>query len=320
MNIVEEETAFEWFQRSKSISSPVANATNAFLSRRGRGRGYNWNEPSSIPEGTGISFMDQIFKSSDKKNGNIVFEISGGSGSGKTTLATSLAASYISATSLLDESETNTSITSVTQLPKIVILDAEYGIHIPILASSVRAAIIRRYQKRSDGQSVLSAMDRSTRKEEMEIEDEIASALARIHICHPRNCGIGFVSTLEVIRHALDAQSNISNPIMIIIDSLGAFEQRERMMEESRSGLSGRGDFIRQLGRLLRANKNVMVFATLTGNYQEDSWNKLVTHKVSLERVKSGTLEEREGFEFVALLNDCNVVVPFSVTSGGILC
>ena len=62
--------------------------------------------------------------SSSPQQKHIVFEIAGGSGIGKTSLVTSLAASYVAATSHLIHSSVMTSPT-----PQVVILDYEYGIH-----------------------------------------------------------------------------------------------------------------------------------------------------------------------------------------------
>ena len=438
----------------------------------------------TFQEGTHIRFIDELFQETTNaygnknvlavndesnantnqegnnnsvKNTNVVLEISGGTGVGKTTLVTSIAASFLAATSRFifpaqyntDCSDSTTSSTSQTtqQQPQVIFIDSEYGLHACHLASTVRASIIRMWEKQQiethSHHQVMHIGDSHERYQKL--EQEILSALARIHITRPNDLDIGYVSTLEAIRHALDSnrteqekkhQQHVSNqklshlqkeeggkggstfevpllkslnqtsfhnpstsstmpssssplhtspasnkspcpPIMLIIDSLNVFESTNRMLEQTQSGLSGKHDFVRQLQRLLQSQpRNIIVVATTqtqsksdiastsnantstNTNTMMDPWNKCVTHRISLERVKTGTPEEQQGYEFVALFSkqsshasgdasrkrlrsiDGNSssstttkdhyennsrmswtqMVPFSVTSHGILC
>jgi len=56
-----------------------------------------------------------------------------------------------------------------------------------------------------------------------------------------------------------------------------------------------------------------------------DAWDKLVTHCVALHHIADGTMEDRNGYDFVATLsaNDQNGdtnIFPYAVTAGGIRC
>jgi translation initiation factor 2B subunit (eIF-2B alpha/beta/delta family) len=193
----------------------------------------------------------------------------------------------------------------------------------------------------------------------MDIEQMIASCLARIHIIHPTST-TQIIAALEVIRHTLDqrlrlhqnmsTQNGNSNhlnsipPDMIIIDSLyTCFESIDKRMEDlpsttsEKSGLSGRHDVVRQLKRIYMGH-SVFIAASrttqenvssITMNHTE-SWKKIVTHQLPLDRVMENSKEEQDGFDFVALLQsnkatDRSVqswthVIPFSITEKGIQC
>jgi len=77
-----------------------------------------------------------------------------------------------------------------------------------------------------------------------------------------------------------------------------------------------------------------------SGGGSLEGWNKLTTHRLTLDRVGAGTREEEEGFEFLAVVTDSvphgspsmmrdtidgsgkcwNAFEPFSVTTDGISC
>eukprot|EP00978_Attheya_sp_CCMP212_P021227 scaffold61816_cov54-Attheya_sp.AAC.4 len=120
------------------------------------------------------------------------------------------------------------------------------------------------------------------------------------------------------------------------------------------SGLSGRNELVRQLQRLLARHSSTIVVATTTNttshhdssnsNSSSSSWNKIVTHRLTLDKVARHSREEADGYDFVALVpnkpattlpnynhNHNNTsshnikhsstpcdVIPFSITSHGI--
>jgi len=90
------------------------------------------------------------------------------------------------------------------------------------------------------------------------------------------------------------------------------------MLEEIQKGVSGKNDFYRHLSNFITKHKNIILLGLTSSTYNNDLWNKLITHKVYLQRVKSGTIEEKEGFEFVACIE--NDIIPFSIGNSGILC
>ena len=356
------------------LSSIWEDATDAFLYKKSN-RSLNLEYQSRISnkeenesfeilfqEGTNISFIDELWKETSVNDGthtntsfiqdehnkistktaqpnNIVLEIAGGTGMGKTALSLSLASSYIAATSNLLLPRIPNGYNALRPppiTPQVIILDSEYGVHTCNLVSSVRASMIRFWEKQKLQQNQYW-------NDESVLEKEILSSLSRIHISHPRDAGHGFVSCLEAIRSTLDeirdkerkqlqkqrvlfaSQNNNminrrieesstfqipflesakqkklneesqtalrtpSPPIMLIIDSLNAFEYTDCMLEEIhnssiaatttttssnrnysiivnkkiQSGLSGKNDFSRQLLRFLKSqNRNIIVVAT----------------------------------------------------------
>ncbi len=163
-----------------------------------------------------------------------------------------------------------------------------------------------------------------------------------------------------------DRNKSSMPPILLLMDAaMSAFEQSDKMYESlpNGNGLSGRNEFVRQLNRL-RLSHDIVLVATRTirgsssggggnGNRSSNSsssigsksysnfnsslgssceaWNKIITNRIELEKVIEGTKEERDGFDFVALMPhqqsigsvnvmDWNTMVPFSVTDDGIKC
>mmetsp|Transcript_33572 Transcript_33572/g.67803 ORF Transcript_33572/g.67803 Transcript_33572/m.67803 type:complete len:311 (-) Transcript_33572:369-1301(-) len=144
-------------------------------------------------------------------------------------------------------------------------------------------------------------------------------------------------------------------PTLLLIDSLTTLDEFTRVQEglptsrsssnRSRgSGLSEKNEFYRQLVRL-REEHNVMIVAAsknILGSSivydgvrrdkglrrnrtRGDAWDKLVTHCVALHHIADGTMEDRNGYDFVATLsaNDQNGdtnIFPYAVTAGGIRC
>jgi len=174
------------------------------------------------------------------------------------------------------------------------------------------------------------------------------------------------------VKHLPSISTPIPNvPNMIVMDSFfTCFENIDKRMEDlpssihteantstttttstmslEKSGLSGRNDIVRQIKRLCaRHSLFVVTSRTVRGDginphtripyyYAQDyleSWNKLVTHRLHVDRVIENSKEDQEGFTFVALLPSTKVldnhqgevhswtdVIPFIVTDDGVQC
>jgi len=199
-------------------------------------------------------------------------------------------------------------------MPVVVILDSELGIHAPVLAAMVRAAVLRRWGETAHVRRLLDKRRRSSTKsndaadekssssssssedeEWRRIQDEIVSALGRIHLIRTTS-GTGLsldgMPVLESLRHSLDkaaevtvdgnivdgvdggafaspllptSSSIVRPPTLLIVDSLTASERIDRHLEQLGSGLSGRNEFFRQLARL-RSAHSVAVVGTSTSS------------------------------------------------------
>ncbi len=173
-------------------------------------------------------------------------------------------------------------------------------------------------------------------------------------------------------RKANDNSSNISSmplpipipPILILLDSIiSAFDSIDKMHENIGRGLSGRTEFIQQLKKICKDHNVVFVttrtirsgnssFSNATGTNATsttsasglssscDGWNKMVTSRITLCKVVTGSKEEQDGYDFVALMpvqrsgggnknnnkNGSNImtkwnqIIPFSITDRGIRC
>lgn len=334
------ETALDWLldKNLNNGRSMLQRAQDFLCQQNSQENTVNTTEQNNQQRaGTGISFMNHVLRSNTNHNKQIFCEISGKTGCGKTILLLHLAASYLLATDVGDigaEPEYEAQIRSQqfgnlgrSGAPKVVIFDTELGLHIERLAFIVRSCVLRH-----------ANMNDSS----CQIEDTVARLLGRVHIARPHD-NLGLVANLESLRHVLDgaecssfahySDTNVqfkrAAPLMILFDSLNAFEFRDRMLEElngsRRNGLSGSMDVLRQLQRL-QSNHSVVVFATrhqrkTTGNKIGNTlWGKSVTHRVCLDRAKPGTSEASAGFDFVALSHNPETVIPFSVTLGGIVC
>jgi len=199
-------------------------------------------------------------------------------------------------------------------MPVVVILDSELGIHAPVLAAMVRAAVLRRWGETAHVRRLLDKRRRSSTKsndaadekssssssssedeEWRRIQDEIVSALGRIHLIRTTS-GTGLsldgMPVLESLRHSLDKAAEVTvdgnivdggdgaafaspllptsssiarPPTLLIVDSLTASERIDRHLEQLGSGLSGRSEFFRQLARLSSAH-SVAVVGTSTSS------------------------------------------------------
>lgn len=193
-----------------------------------------------------------------------------------------------------------------------------------------------------------------TAVEQRQIERAIASCLGRIHIIQPRDFTyLSLVATVESINNKLDSekfqlqqtklQAHVQDPpMLLIIDSLSTLDACTRAQESlptvsgtksGGSGLSERNEFYRQLVRLREEHEvtivgaarkvpNVRKHASDSGERRTGSiWDKMVTQRVALHHVAEGTVEEKEGFGFVATIKSGqgdSSVFPYSVTTSGI--
>ena len=116
-------------------------------------------------------------------------------------------------------------------------------------------------------------------------------------------------------------------PTMILIDSLSTLDASTRYQESftaGGSGLSNRNEFFRQLARLRESHEVVVVGASRTHNSprpKDHQWDKMVTHRVTVQNVAQGTKEDSDGFCSVAITSDRaneNNSFPYSVTPAGI--
>ena len=346
-----DETALDWllYQQNGTTEKPRtmrqrADAFFCFSSTASTSIGsHGSNNKMNLNYGTGISFVDEVFRSQNmsmkQKSGEGMFlEISGSGQTGKTFLMLQLAASYLLATDI-DYEGMKDSLKIQDQFsyfgfvhssapPNVVIFDLEYGIVLEQLVIIIRAMILRAIESDENDDQHVQKVDRC-----------IVRLLGRINIVRPRD-NSDLVSALESLRFSLDSTQKAVDkesaaPLLLLIDSIGAFEQRDHMLEvlgnpscpsknssnsSRRNGLSGAGDFKRQLQRLRNCtNQKIAIFATrYTGRYTS-SLNKVVTHRLCLDRVKHGTPEERSGFSFVALYSTgstyskMDVCSPFSI-------
>ncbi|KAL3797509.1 hypothetical protein HJC23_009873 [Cyclotella cryptica] len=191
-------------------------------------------------------------------------------------------------------------------------------------------------------------------EEQRQIERAIASCLGRIHIIQPRDFTyLSLVATVESMNNKLDSekfqrqqmklQTHVPDPPMLLmIDSLSTLDACTRAQESlptasgtksGGSGLSERNEFYRQLVRLREEHEvaivgaarkvpNVHKHANDSGEGRMGSiWDKMVTQRVALHHVAEGTVEEKEGFGFVATIKSGQGdpgVFPYSVTTSGI--
>ena len=334
--------------------------------------------------GTGISFVDKVLRHNaemmhrrcsnkeGRKESGIFFEISGKSGTGKTMLLIHLAASYLIATDDLEshihyDHEGNDLFVEAKRSsysyfgiqagrmepPKVVMLDMEYGIRIECIASIVKSCVSNHISSRG--------------LNEKQVDDRFVRILGRINIVQPRD-NTDLVCVLESLRFSLDKSKSVngistiqnrrdlklfnsnrvghSPPLLLMIDGVGAFEFKDRMLEEltggllkRSSGLSGAPDFVRQLQRL-RDSHNIEIFTTKhtpkpfggiskknsNANASSVLLGNLVTHRIVLDPSNEGTQEANAGFQFVAVQQQHDqgrsnfAVTPFSLTSGGVVC
>lgn len=239
--------------------------------------------------------------------------------------------------------------------PQVVILDLDHGIHATKFILSVREAVIRRWEeaslarkwqreqqksKTSEGkaQDEINALD-----EQRKIESAMSSCLGRIHIIQPRDFTyLTLVATVESLKRKLETEKKQSKskssstlqepPTLILIDSLSTLDASTRAQESlptmsgnsGGSGLSERNQFFRQLGRLREEHEVAIVGSSrkvMSDIEGGNLWDKMVVQRVGLHHVAEGTVEDRNGFEFVATVKSDQGdprVFPYAVTGSGV--
>lgn len=181
-------------------------------------------------------------------------------------------------------------------------------------------------------------------KERRLLEREHSTALGRIQIIRPRDFSKGYSSAMHVLERILTHSSrkrkragrrNSNNasesqtipppPTMLLMDSvLSAFEQNLKYHE----GLTGipvaHNEFLRRLKRL-RTEHDIFVASTNGLKGKKPSylrrrvnsfypWISFISHRLSLEFVPKGSVEDIQGFQFIAAVKTIGsiAVTPFS--------
>ena len=296
--------------------------------------------------GTGIIFLDKLQISSMKKD-NVALEIIGPSGTAKTKVLMALASNYMAATctGCLGLGPIPNPIGMRKMMPLVVIFDPEHTVDSDQLIGLVRASVLRRWNttntfrqslirdKRAQAVREVETYSNNKERNQMNdyklLEEDITSALNRVHIVRPKDFSNGSVAALESLCRVLDDRSGRGSiPIMLLLDSaMSAFYAKSKFQESlpNGSGLSGRSDFIRQIKRL-RSRHQVFMVSSRTIRQDAanpfrsgiDSWDKMTTHQISLAKSLPGSPEEINGYRFVALIKE--QVTPFSFTKNGISC
>lgn len=172
--------------------------------------------------------------------------------------------------------------------------------------TSVARKWIRKLLKESDAKESVVGITTTTEDSKGQLDDElsarekkmiertITSCLGRINIVQPRDFTyLSLVATMETLRQSLDHERNdkIQNqaPTLIMIDSMSTLDACTQFQESlptksSHSGLSDRNEFYRQLIRLRDCHEVAIIGTSLTTAGRCSIWDKIVTHRVSIER------------------------------------
>lgn len=201
--------------------------------------------------------------------------------------------------------------------PRVVILDIDLCINPIKLMLAVREAVLRRFHETSVARKWIRELrankntqenaanststeedseaqlydELSTREKEM-IERTIVSCLGRINIVQPRDFTyLSLVATLEGLRQSLDNEKKDNNqkqaPTLVMIDSMSTLDSATQFQESlpAAKGSSDRNEFFRQLIRLRDSSHEVAIIGTsLTTSGRCSIWEKMVTHRVSIEQ------------------------------------
>lgn len=300
------ESARSWLDRSRRFvakaleeldGSPRSSA-HAFLCRRC---------PAAGGGGTGVAFVDCMLALKNERINNVIFEIAGRPETGKTLTLLALAASYLVQTG---NRPNNISYGGDPNRlwPPVIILDTDYGIHMPYIVNALQSAILLQKSQTRDQCQVQSTM-----------ELEISFHLGRIHLVPlPSKEDIPFL--LELLRPMLLSHSVFDAPPMLIIDAINSFESCDKIQPDG--GIPSTHEFMRQLDRLIQAcQQDILIFASriVSSNASaatSDLWKRRVTHSVTLERRNYSTNND-----FVAIFPTTTnqPSIPFRIESGRIV-
>ena len=204
--------------------------------------------------------------------------------------------------------------------PRVVILDIDHCVNPIKLMLAVREAVLRRFHETDvsrkwirelkannnaqgdvtgttnmEEDSEAQLYDELSAREKKMIERTITSCLGRINIVQPRDFTyLSLVATLEGLRQRLDHEKKDNNqkqaPTLIMVDSMSTLDSSTQFQESlpaakgSYSGLSDRNEFFRQLIRLRDAHEVAIIGTSLTTAGRCSIWEKIVTHRVSIEK------------------------------------
>jgi hypothetical protein len=281
------ETAWEWLQRSNreraSAETPKndpSSAAWAFIRSGSSGIApidAAWSKVSNNNNGGSSS--------GSNKNGLPVVSLEGMVG--KTWMLISLAARFVVATtnskfppaSATQQQSQSQSSTSPPSLPQVVILDSTYDVTTSKIANVVRSTLLRQ-----------------PGIEESAIDKDLECCLSRIHVATVDDMA-GWVPVLEALRCELK-NTTADHPTLVLWDGF-----LQDVGDES-----GQMEVIRQLTRLLQ-DCSVALVTTARHNRTLDSYQRLVSHRIRLERYS--------GKDCVAIVHGARI--PFSLSLGGIL-
>eukprot|EP00986_Skeletonema_menzelii_P015417 scaffold11724_cov148-Skeletonema_menzelii.AAC.2 len=200
--------------------------------------------------------------------------------------------------------------------PRVVMLDIDHCINPIKLMIAVREAVLRRFHETSvarkwirelrantntqeDATKTISMeedpeaqlYDELSAREKERIERTIVSCLGRINIVQPRDFTyLSLVATLECLRQSMDNEKKDNNqkhaPTLIMIDSMSTLDAATQFQESlpAGKGSSDRNEFYRQLIRLRDSHEVAIIGTSLTTAGRCSIWEKIVSHRISIEQ------------------------------------
>jgi len=308
------ETAYDWLQRSKKRrareKTPRDSSSAAwsfFRNTKSKGTGIAFVDAALRPQ-TGMD--PRRFSAKDSFQSLPVIDIRGDVG--KTWTLMTIAARFIVTTRpsqfrvavpvdqdgdevLPDSSRDQQSIDSSSDLlalPHVIIFDSKGDIVTPKLAHIVRSTLLR-----------------LSKCSQFQFEEEMRCCLERIHVSTASDI-TEWPAILELLRYKLKPLKD-QHPTLILWDGF--------LSEPTVDNEASRMEVIRQVARLLQECQVVLVTTSSTRK-RINEWEKLVTHRIRLERKNQSTTNTNAGSN----VNDYYAVVhgdhiPFSISMAGIL-
>ena len=331
------ETAFDWYQRSRrkaawqEIPRDASTAAWAFC-----------RNPN-----TGISFLDAALRRRSRHHHQqhrqqqqrtadaylpVVIHLTGDNGSGKTWTLLSLAARFVAATlsskfeqnnnffndngmmiSKEEEEEgngdDNDEVDSEMKPPCVIVLDSALDITMSKLTHVVRSTVLRQVEEETA----------STTTTHTSWQRNVTDCLRRIHIAQITNPATDAVPLLEALRHELHHHHHHHHhPTLLLWDGFLYADEVTRT------------EVLRQLVRLQEDCNVFIVLATTTtatsssssaaaaaASFHHSSLDRLVTHRIRLQKRPSATSRTTQGHDYVATVQGTQI--PFSITLSGIL-